>query len=215
MKMNNGLSVWRDNWSPLSEFRREFDRLFDDLATPVTTPGLRTDQSFVPACDVEELSDHYLLSLEMAGIKKEDIKLEVNGGQLTVSGERHTESKQKQEGQWYSERRYGKFERSFALPAGIDADKVEANYQDGILRIIVPKSESAKPRQIKIGNGGSIFFGKFLTQPKEAKEEVHSSNEISQKFSGEIRGLHYSAYSGRSNYGHSKTNSGAKKLLSP
>lgn len=177
MKMNDGLSLWRDNWSPMSEFRRDFDRLFDDWATPVVAPALRTEQSYMPVCDVEELSDHYLLSLEMPGMKKEDIKLEVHEGQLTVSGERQTESSQRQESQRYSERRYGKFQRSFTLPVGIDADKVEANYQDGVLRIVVPKTESAKPRQIKIGNGGSRFFGKFLTQPKEAKEEVHSSSD--------------------------------------
>ena len=78
MKMNNALNIWRDNWNPVSEFRREFDRLFDDWTTPAQAPGLRTEQSFVPACDVEELKDHYLLSIEMPGIKKDDIKLEVS-----------------------------------------------------------------------------------------------------------------------------------------
>jgi HSP20 family protein len=178
MNTNNGLNIWRDTWSPVSDFRREFDRLFDDWTAPAPR-GLKTDQSFVPACDVEEADDHYLLTLEMAGIRKEDIKLEFNDGQLMISGERRHEAKQKQEGQWYSERRFGKFQRSFALPAGIDADKVEANYQDGILQVVVPKAESSKPRQIKITNGasGSRFFGKLLGQPKEAKEEMHSSND--------------------------------------
>jgi HSP20 family protein len=176
MNTNNGLNIWRDTWSPVSDFRREFDRLFDDWTAP----------SFAPACDVEEADDHYLLTLEMAGIRKEDIKLEFNDGQLMISGERRNETKQKREGQWYSERRFGKFQRSFTLPAGIDADKVEANYQDGILHVMVPKAESSKPRQIKITNGagGSRFFGKFLGQaketPKEMKGEIHSSNEYNK-----------------------------------
>jgi HSP20 family protein len=168
MNTNNGLNIWRDTWSPVSDFRREFDRLLDDWTAP-TPRGLKTD-------------DHYLLTLEMAGIRKEDIKLEFNDGQLMISGERRHEAKQKQEGQWYSERRFGKFQRSFALPAGIDADKVEANYQNGILHVVVPKAESSKPRQIKITNGtsNSRFFGKFLGQPKEAKEEMHSSNDYNK-----------------------------------
>ena len=101
MNTNNGLTVWprifNEVWSPNSDLRREFDRLFDDWATP-TSRGLRTDSSFVPACEVEEDKNHYLITLEMAGMKKDDIKLEVNDGQLTISGERHQESKQKEDG---------------------------------------------------------------------------------------------------------------------
>ncbi len=177
MNTNNGLNIWRDTWSPVSEFRREFDRLFDDWASPATARGLRTDQSFVPACEVQEEGDHYLVTLEMAGIKKEDIKLELNDGQLTIFGERRHDSKKKEEGQWYSERRFGKFQRTFALPAGIDANRVEANYQDGILQVLVPKAESSKPRQIKISSGNTGFFGKLLGQPKSEKEELHSSSD--------------------------------------
>jgi len=141
MNSNHGLNIWRDAWSPVSDLRREFDRLFDDWTSPAPR-GLRTESTFVPACDVEEGEDHFLLTLEMPGMKRDDIKLEVNDDQLTISGERR-----------YSERRFGKFQRSFALPPGIDTTRVEANYQDGILRIMVPKAESSKPRQIKIGSG--------------------------------------------------------------
>jgi HSP20 family protein len=158
------------------DLRREFDRLFDDWTTPATR-GLRTDYAFLPACDVEEDENHYLLTLEMAGMKKEDIKLEINDGQLMISGERHRESKQREEGRRYSERRFGKFQRSFALPAGIDASRVEANYQDGVLRILVPKAESSKPRQIKIGSGSTGFFGKVLGPQKNEKSELNSPSD--------------------------------------
>jgi HSP20 family protein len=172
MNTNNGLNIWRDTWSPVSDFRREFDRLFDDLTAP-TSRGLKTSQTFVPVCDVEEANDHYLLTLEMAGIREEDLKIEFNDGQLVISGERRVAAKPNGDGLWYSERRFGKFQRSFALPSGIDAEKLEASYQDGILNIVVPKAESSKPRQIKIthGAGGSTFFGKFLGQAKETQKE--------------------------------------------
>lgn len=175
MNTNNRLSVWRDTWSPISDFRREFDRLFDDWASP--SRGLRTESNLVPACDVEEGEDHYVLNLEMAGMKKDDIKLEVSDGQLTISGERRHESRQKDEGHWYSERKFGKFQRSFSIPVGIDTNRIEANYQDGILRVMLPKAESSKPRQIKISSGNTGFFGKLLGQSKDEKEELHSSSD--------------------------------------
>lgn len=186
MNTINGLTTWRDVWSPISEFRREFDRLFDDWTTPAAR-AMGQDGHFIPACDVEESEDHYLLTLEMAGVKKEDVKLEVIDNQIVISGERRQESQRKGGGQAYSERRFGRFQRSFVLPAGVDAEKVEANYQDGILRVMVPKAESAKPRQIKItnGSGGSKFFGKLLGSkeaPKEVrKEEMHSSSDYSKE----------------------------------
>jgi HSP20 family protein len=178
MNNNNGMTLWRDAFSPVSEFRREFDRLFDDWLAP-STHGLRTESHFVPACEVEEQDDHYLLAVEMAGVRKDDIKMEAFDNQIVISGERRNETHRKEEGRTYSERRYGKFQRTFALPTGVDVSQVEANYQDGILRIVVPKAETAKPKQIKIsdGNSGSKFFSQFLgLQPRklEGKEERQS-----------------------------------------
>lgn len=160
-------------WNPVSDIRREFDRLFDDWGSPVPR-GLRSESGFFPACDIEEGEGHYLLTLEVAGIKKDDIKLEVNDGVLTISGERQYENKKGQEAHWYSERRFGKFQRSFALPAGADAARVEANYQDGILRVLLPKAETAKPRQIKITTGAPGFLGKFLGTSNREAEPVAS-----------------------------------------
>jgi HSP20 family protein len=187
MNTNNGLNVWRKTWNPISEFQNEYDRLFDNWFTPVVYRS-KVDQQFVPTCDIEKAEDHYLLTLEMAGVKKEDIKLEVVENQLIISGERKSEPRIREQAQddteylyKYSERHYGKFQRTFTLPVGLDTGKIEANYQDGILRVMVPKEEAAKPRQIKITNGsvgvGSKFFGKTLGQPKE-KEEANSSNDF-------------------------------------
>jgi HSP20 family protein len=171
--MNQNLTYWKETWSPAVELRREFDRLFDSW-TP-TTRGLKTEPSFAPACDVEEADDHYLLTLEIAGVKKEDVKIEVMNNQIFISGERRLEVKTEQEGQRHTERRFGKFSRSFEFPTAMASDKVEATYQDGILSIFVPKVESAKPRQVQIksGNGSSKILSKLLNNSKE-KEEIAS-----------------------------------------
>jgi HSP20 family protein len=178
MNTNNGLSIWNAGLGPLGELRREMDRFFDDFWT--ASPTLRNlqhaDATWAPACDVEEGEDHYLLTLDMPGVPKDKIKLEIVDGHVTISGERHQEQKGRANGAWYSERRQGKFQRSFALPVGVDADKVEANYQDGTLRVYVPKAESAKPRQIKITNGThSSFFGKLIGQSSAKETEAKAS----------------------------------------
>jgi HSP20 family protein len=137
---------------PLTHLNREMDRLFDDFWAP----------QWSPAYDIEEAEDHYLLSLELAGVSKDQIKLEVLDDQLVISGERRLE----------------RFQRAFTIPAGVDADKVEANYQDGMLRVYVPKAESAKPRQIRITNGSSTgFFGKLLGSSKKDSEGTRLSSE--------------------------------------
>lgn len=142
-------------WSPFSE-------LFNDWAW---SPYKSIEESRLsPACEIEESEEHYLLSLEVPGIKKEDLKIEFVDNQLVISGERHSEEKKRKDHFYYSERRGGKFSRSFKLPVGVDAEKVEAQYQDGVLKIYVPKAESAKPRQIKIlgGSSSSKFFGNLI-----------------------------------------------------
>jgi HSP20 family protein len=170
----NTYIVTRNNrsWNPLFDLRREMDRLFDDFWTPTTT---QTENAWHPACDVEENDDHYLMTVEMPGVPRDQIKIECVDNQVTISGERSSDQKKSKA---YSDRYYGKFYRSFTLPAGVNADKVEANYQDGILRLYVPKAESAKPRQIKITNGSEKgFFGKLLGNTPKEKEGVHSSDE--------------------------------------
>lgn len=147
--------------------------LFDDFWTPTAA---RRAEAWNPACEVEEDEDHYLLTLEMPGVPEDQIKLEVVDQQLTISGERRGKEDRKKDGTYYTERRFGSFMRSFSLPAGVDADKIEANYEHGLLRIYVPKAASAKPRQIKIGSTvkaeGSKpgFFGR-LTGETSTKPE--------------------------------------------
>lgn len=173
----NYLTFNNRSWGTLSELRREMDRLFDDFWTAPgpSQPLQGMDSQWSPACDIEEADGHYVLSLEMPGVSKDQVKVEFHDSQLVISGERRSESQRKEKGQTYSERRYGRFQRSFALPAGIDVAKVEANYQDGVLRVYVPKAESVKPRQIQISGGADAgFFSKLLGGPRKEQNDANS-----------------------------------------
>lgn len=162
------------SWSPFSELNHNMGKFFDDFWI-VPPRGIRNlqeiDAQWIPACEVEEAENHYLISLEIAGVPKEQVKVEFHHNQIVVSGERQNTLKKIETGQRFSERRFGRFQRTFTLPAGIDPEKVEANHQDGMLRVYVPKAESAKPRQIKITNGNSTSSFKRLIGASSTKEE--------------------------------------------
>ena len=165
----------KNTWNPIQELRSEMDRLFDAFwDMPVEAQA--SSRTWQPACDVVEDQNHYLLSLEMAGIPKDQIQIEVVDRNLMITGERKAENQKRENGVMYSERRFGKFQRSFALPLGLDLEKIEANHQDGVLRVLIPKTEAAKPRQIKIGSGSSTsFFGKLIGQTSSKEKEVEYS----------------------------------------
>lgn len=182
MKSTNQVTHYaRKNWSPFMDLRNEVDRLFDDFWGTPAQMGPSSSHEWSPACDVIEEKDRYLVALETAGIPKEQIKIEVLNNELVVSGERKSEETKNENGILYSERRYGKFHRRFALPTGLDAEKIEANYDDGVLRIALPKEETQKSKQIKISAGnGNSFFGKLIGQSStKEKEEVRSFNQKS------------------------------------
>lgn len=164
---------WRDNPNPVARLRSgfgaDFDRLFDDWFLP-PAQNTRTAGEFMPSCDIEEAENHYLMTMEVPGIPKDDIKVEVFGNRLTISGERKSEEKRNDKLGLHAERRFGKFRRSFEFPDGTDLEKVEADYRDGILRLVIPKIEKAKPKEIKITQGApSGFFERFLRHGKEEK----------------------------------------------
>ena len=135
------------NWSPFSNLRDHLNRLFE-----LSGDG-RPAESFgdwAPALDAFEDKDKYVVSVELPGMKKEDINVTVHDGILTVSGERRHEKDVKEGTVHRTERYYGKFSRSVSLPAVVKSDKVAAAYKDGILSIEIPKAEEAKPKQIEV-----------------------------------------------------------------
>lgn len=105
---------------------------------------------FNPEVDIQETENDYRIHADLPGMKKEDFDIQVEGNLVTLRGERKDEKEEKKKGKWYSERFYGSFSRSIQLPTDVQLDQVKANYKDGVLDVVLPKSESAKPKQINV-----------------------------------------------------------------
>ena len=151
-------TLWRSQaapsvWDELSSARREVDRVFDRFFNPSTTQGLAI---WAPAVDVRETNDELHVTAELPGLKPEDVNVTVENGVLTISGEKKQEVQEgKEDGNYYLfERRYGRFERSFTLPRTVNADRVKARFENGILTVALPKAEEAKPRKVQIEVNG-------------------------------------------------------------
>jgi HSP20 family protein len=132
----------------LDDFTNTF-RLFDEIMNRAFNEpaGLRP---WVPAVDIAETENDLVLTADIPGLKLEDIDIRLENGTLTISGERKFEGDEKH-GAWHRvERSYGSFQRAFSLPDSVDIDKVEASYQNGVLQVVLPKKEMAKPKQIKV-----------------------------------------------------------------
>ena len=143
-------------WEPLRELsslQSEMNRLFNTAFDQPDPPGAAL-RRWVPAMDLVESSDHFVLRADLPGMSEEDIQIELEDGTLTVSGERKAEHEQREEGFHRVERSFGAFSRSLTLPKGIDADAVSASFDRGVLEIRIPKPEARKPRRISIANGG-------------------------------------------------------------
>ena len=105
---------------------------------------------WAPAVDIIDEKDHLRVRADLPGMKKDEIEESVNNDTLTIRGEKREEKEIKEKDYVRSERYYGAFHRSFTLPAGVDPQKVNAGYKDGVLEIALPKREDAKPKQIKV-----------------------------------------------------------------
>ena len=141
--------------APVFGLRREIDRLFDDtFGRGGNSDGM---SSWSPAVDIRETDKEMLLELELPGIKPEQVELTAENGVLTVTGEKRTERKEGDENNRYHvvERSYGSFMRSFQLPQGIDESKIEADYNNGILSIHIPKAALPQPHRIQIGTASN------------------------------------------------------------
>lgn len=173
--MKNLLDIWRperrDPWREFSALQRRMDRFIDEF-NQEPFGALPNQLDFVPACDVSETENAYMFTLDVPGMPKEALRVEIAGNTLTISGERKEERKKGGGVQRY-ERSEGRFERSFTLPEISESSQVRADYTDGVLRIEVPKSEAAKSktRRIEIGEGQSLSSGKASPRSPEKKNE--------------------------------------------
>jgi HSP20 family protein len=143
-------NAWVSPFERLYALQRELDRAFGD------TESIQSG-SFVPPMDVVETADEVLCHLEVPGLSRDDLEIRAEGNVLIVSGEKKAQwqSGEKEGGFRSVERRYGRFERSFALPRSVDAARVRATYDSGVLTIVLPKAEESKPRKIQIEDGNN------------------------------------------------------------
>jgi HSP20 family protein len=142
------------SWDPYREFRSLNDRLNRAFGSATT----RRDEemslgSWLPPVDIAEDKDKIVLSAELPGFKEDQIEIQMEGGVLTLRGERKFEEEKDGRSFHRVERSYGQFVRSFTLPNNVDRENIRANFRDGVLEIELPKREEAKPRQIRIGTG--------------------------------------------------------------
>lgn len=126
-----------------------FDRFFSDFFRLPETEEL-SGQVFSPAVDIKETQKEYLVRVEVPGISKKDIEIEISDNILTIKGERKFEKEEKGESYHRVERSYGSFCRSFTLPTQVASDKIEASFKDGLLDIKIPKAEEKIPKKIEI-----------------------------------------------------------------
>jgi HSP20 family protein len=140
-------------WDPfqqLTTLRDEIDRLFETPFSGLTEGSQPFMSGWSPALDVYEDKDNLIVKAELPGMKKEEIEISLQDGVLTLSGERKENSKHEGAELHRSERFVGRFQRTLTLHAEVEAEKVKATYQDGVLTITLPKHEAAKPKQIQI-----------------------------------------------------------------
>jgi HSP20 family protein len=127
------------------------NRLFDDFFYPT----YREDSDlgmldWNPVADIYDNEDHLVIKAELPGVDKKDIVVDVKEGVLTLKGERSYDNEVKEDKYYRKERTFGRFERSFTLPVNVEAEKIKADFKDGILKIEIPKPETQKPKKITI-----------------------------------------------------------------
>lgn len=140
-------------WEPfegLSTIQSRINDLFEEAFGRPRFQQASSARVWYPAVDILESKDSYLIRAELPGMKKEDFHLELKDGTLTLSGERKLEEPANGVEYHRTERLAGKFSRSFYLPQTVKHDGIKATYRDGILEVLVPKAEEAKPRQITV-----------------------------------------------------------------
>jgi HSP20 family protein len=149
---------WRPRWGmvPWRPFREleDVERRFDEIFGRPTLPSLwwrfPEEVGWIPALDMFEKDNKLVVKAEIPGMKEEDIDVSVVGDTLNIKGERKSETEVKDEDYYRCERSYGSFFRSIPLPSAVDANKIEANYEDGVLEVTLPKTAAAKRKKVKV-----------------------------------------------------------------
>jgi len=140
-------------WNPMRDMEHFSNRMNSFFGDHFLTSGFRDDSGMAewrPVVDILDKEDRIVIKAELPGVDKKDMSVDVKDGILTLSGERTYENEVTEGGYYRKERAFGKFNRSFALPEGLDPEKIDADYKDGVLKIEIPKPEEKKPRKIAV-----------------------------------------------------------------
>jgi HSP20 family protein len=139
-------------WDPFAELaslRQAMDRMFDDRPVRAWLSGNGGAEAYFPV-DLSETEDEIVVKASLPGVKPEDIDISITDQVLTLKGESKEEHEEKQHNYYRRERRHGTFMRQFSLPSEVDSNRAEAQFEDGVLRLTLPKAEQAKPKTIKV-----------------------------------------------------------------
>jgi HSP20 family protein len=149
-------------WEPVRELhtmQNEMNRLFNTFFDSPSSRGANGEQvatrRWIPAMDVVETADQFVLRADLPGMSENDVNIEVEDNVLTISGERKSEYEQHDKGYYRVERASGSFSRSLTLPEGVDAERIQASFDSGVLEVKIPKPEQQKPRKVQISLGGA------------------------------------------------------------
>jgi HSP20 family protein len=159
-------------WEPVAELgtiQNEMNRLFNTFFDQPASGGSSqaAGRRWIPAMDLVETGDHYVLRADLPGVAEEDVTVQLEDNILTIAGQRGVEHAPK-EGYYRLERAFGSFSRSLTLPDGVDPDQVAARFTRGVLEITIPKPEQKKPRRVQI-NLGSTQSDPATLEGKEAE----------------------------------------------
>jgi HSP20 family protein len=142
----------------MQTIQQEMNRLFGTLFDAPEGSGRGGDggsmRRWIPAMDLVEEGDHFVLRADLPGVRDEDVNVELEDNVLTISGERKAEQEDRKEGYYRVERAVGRFSRSLTLPEGVDPDSIEAHFDNGVLTVRIPKPQQRQPRRVAIGVGG-------------------------------------------------------------
>jgi HSP20 family protein len=145
-------------WEPARELgtvQNEMNRLFNSFFDTSTHSNGATFRRWIPAMDVVDTGDAFVLTADLPGLSDSDVSIEVDDNVLTVSGERKSAHEDRKAGYYRVERSYGSFRRSLTLPEGVDAEAVTATFDKGVLEVTVPKPDQQAPRKVQITVGGA------------------------------------------------------------
>jgi HSP20 family protein len=172
-------------WEPVAELntiQTEMNRLFNTFFEQPSQSdrASSTSRRWLPAMDLIETADQYVLRADLPGLKDGDVNVQFEDNVLTISGERKYEDQGQPQGYHRLERGFGNFSRSLTLPAGVDPDSIQAHFDHGVLEINIPKPEQKKPRtvQINLGSGADKVIEARETQAESGDTQVEDEDRI-------------------------------------